>query len=125
MKDFSVEMTHHPGELARITNALSLHGVNIKSLAALTLGDHALLRFIPDDVAAARSALQESNIRFEEKELIVVMLENRAGEFTAVAAKLGEAGLNLESVYVVGLADDLIEVAVGVDNVKKAKKILE
>jgi len=125
MRDLVVQLTHRPGELASITNALSLQGVNIKSLAALTVGSQALLRLIPDDIESARSALRSANIRFEECELVTVTLENRAGELTGVAAKLADAGLNLNAIYVVGVADDLIELALAVDDVKKAKKALE
>jgi hypothetical protein len=125
MRDFVIHLSHRPGELASVTNALSFQGVNIKSLAAMTLGNEALLRLIPDNVEAARTALRDANIRFEEKELINVLLENRAGELTGVAAKLADAGLNLEAAYVVGLADDMIEIALAVDDVKKAKKLLE
>jgi len=125
MRDFVIQATHDPGELARITNALSLADVNIKSIAGLAIGNQALIRIIPDDVDADRSALREGNIRFEEHELVTVLLENRAGELTGVAAKLADAGLNLEAVYVVGLDGDLIELALAVDDAKKAKKILE
>ncbi len=125
MRDFVIHLSHRPGELASVANALSFQGVNIKSLAAMTLGNEALLRLIPDDVEAARTALRAENIRFEEKELVSVLLENRAGELTGVAAKLADAGLNLEAAYVVGLADDMIELAIAVDDVKKAKKLLE
>ena len=125
MKDFVFQLTHRPGELASITNALALQGVNIKSLAAMVLGTQAQLRLIPDDADAARNALRAGNIRFEEKEVVTVLLENRAGELTGVAGKLADAGLNLEAVYVVGLSDDLIELAIAVDDVKKAKKVLE
>ncbi len=125
MRDLVIQMTHRPGEMARVTNALSLQGVNIKSVAAMTFDNQAFLRLIPDDIMAARNALHESNIRFAECELVQVMLDNRAGELTAVLAKLAEAGLNLEAVYVVGLADELIELAIAVDNVKKAKRELE
>jgi hypothetical protein len=111
--------------LARVTNALSLYGVNIKSVAAMTVGDQALLRLIPDNVESARSALATNNIPFDENETAVVLLENRAGELTAVAAKLAEAGLNLEAIYVLGVSDDLIELAVVSDDAKKAKKVLE
>lgn len=124
MKDFVIHATHHPGELARVTNALSLGGVNIKSMAALAIGHQGLLRIIPDDMEAARGALNAGNIRFEEKELVTVLLENRAGEVTGVAAKLADAGLNLEGLYVVGLAGDMVELAIAVDDVKKAKKVL-
>jgi hypothetical protein len=125
MRDFVIHLSHRPGELASVANALSLQGVNIKSLAAMTLGNEALLRLIPDDVEAARTALRADNVRFEEKELVSVLLENRAGELTGVAAKLADAGLNLEAAYVVGLAGDMIELAIAVDDVKKAKKLLE
>ena len=124
MKEFVVELGHRPGELARVTNALSLVGVNLKSVAAMSCGDEAVMRLVPDDVDAARNILRERNIQFEESEVTTVLLENRAGELTAVAVKLSEAGLNLEAIYVVGLADDLIELAIIADDVKQAKKVL-
>ena len=125
MRDFVIHLTHRQGELAGVTNALSLQGVNIKSLAAINFDQQAVLRLIPDDVEAARSALEAANIRFEEHELVTVLLENRAGELTGVAAKLADAGVNLEAVYVIGVADDLIELAIAADDVKKAKKVLQ
>ena len=124
MRDFTINLTHRPGELADVANALSLKGVNIKSLAALNLGNQALMRLIPDDVDAARNALRDRNIRFEENEVISVLLENKAGELTGVASKLSEAGVNLEAIYLVGVAEDLIELAIAADDIKKAKKVL-
>jgi hypothetical protein len=125
MRDFVIPLTHRPGELATVTNALSLEGVNIRSLTAMSFGNQAVVRILPDDVETARSALRSANIRFEEKELVNVLLENRAGELTGVAGRLSDAGLNLEALYVIGLADDMIELAIAVDDVKKAKKVLE
>jgi hypothetical protein len=124
MRDIAITLSHRPGELADVTNALSLQGVNIKSLAAIHVEHQALLRLIPDDMEAARHALRAANIRFEEKELVTILLENRAGELTGVLAGLGEAGVNLDAVYVVGVADDLIELAFAADDVKKAKKVI-
>jgi len=125
MRDFVIPLTHRPGELATVTNALSLEGVNIRSVAAMSFGNQAVVRIIPDNAEAARTALRAANIRFEEKELVSVLLENRAGELTGVAGRLADAGLNLEAVYVIGLADDMIELAIAVDDVKKAKRVLE
>ena len=125
MKDFVIQLGHHPGEMARVTNALSLYGVNIRSIAAMTIGDQAVLHLIPDNTESARSALEAAHIPFEEKAMAIVLVENRAGELTAMAAKLAEAGVNLEAAFVVGVADDLIELAIVSDNVKKAKKVLE
>jgi len=91
----------------------------------MTIGTQGVIRLIADDIEAARSGLQESNIRFEESELASVMVENQAGELAVVADKLANAGLNLHAVYVIGLAGDLVELAVAVDDPKKAKKALE
>jgi len=88
MRDFSIPLTHRPGELGRVANALAKKRVNIKSVAGMTLGTQAAIRIIADDVDAARSALKEANIPFEESELATVLLENQAGELANVADKL-------------------------------------
>jgi hypothetical protein len=125
MRDFSIPLTHRPGELGRVASALAKKGVNIKSVAGMTLGTQAAIRIIADDVDAARSALKEANIPFEESELASVLLENQAGELANVADKLANAGLNLHAVYVIGLDGDLVELAIACNDVKKAKKALE
>jgi hypothetical protein len=125
MKELVVRLSHRPGELARVTNVLSPVGVNLKSVAAMVIGDQAMMRFIPDDVLNARHALDNAGIEYEEHEVVVVLLENKAGELTGVAAKLAEGGVNLLATYLLGVSDDLIELAVIADDVKKAKKLLE
>ncbi|MBI2824491.1 MAG: hypothetical protein HYX69_07390 [Planctomycetia bacterium] len=125
MRDFAIQLTHRAGELARVADALSRKNVNIKSLAGMVVGHQVLLRVIADDVEAARSALSDNNIRFEEAEVVTVVLENKAGELASIAQKLGDAGVNLQAIYLTGIEGDLVELAVISDDPKKAKKVLE
>jgi hypothetical protein len=125
MRDFAIHVTDRPGEIVRVANALSRKDVNIKSIAGMGIANQGVIRVIADDIDAARSALQEGNIRFEECDLVTVLLENKAGELADIAAKLANAGLNVHAVYVIGLEGDLVELAFAVDDAKKAKKILE
>ena len=125
MRDFTIPLTHRPGELGRVAGALAKKGVNLKSVTGMSLGNQAAVRLIADDVDAARSALKEANIPFEETELATILLENQAGELADVADKLNNAGLNLQAVYVIGLDGDLVELAIACNDVKKAKKALE
>jgi hypothetical protein len=125
MKDFSIQLTNKPGDLARVAEALGRRGVNIKAIAAMSIGGNAMTRILPDDVVVARSAFEAANIRFTESEVHLVLLENKAGILANVTDRLGDAGLNLEALYVTGVADGLVELAVVSDNPKKAKKILE
>ena len=125
MKDCSIQLTNHPGDLARVAQALGRRGVNIKSLAAIAAGGAAIAHILPDDIVVARSALEAANIRFTESEVHIVLLENKAGMVANVTSRLGDAGINLEALYVTGIADGLVELAIVSDNPKKAKKILE
>jgi hypothetical protein len=125
MRDLVLHLTHRPGELGRVANILGRAGTNIKSVAAMTFGNQGVVRIIPDDFDAARNALREANVRFEESELVTVLLENKAGELAEVADKFSNAGLNVQAAYVVGLESDLVDIAFAVDDVKKAKKLLE
>jgi hypothetical protein len=125
MRDCAIQLTNHPGDLARVAEALSRRGVNIKALAGLSIGGTAMARILPDDIAAARSAFEAANIRFTESEIHLVLLENKSGVLASVTNRLGDAGINLEAIYVTGIADDLVELAIATDNPKKAKKILE
>ena len=125
MKDLAIQLTHHPGDLARVAQALSRRSVNIKALAALTFDGQALVRILPDDVVAARAALEAGNIHFEEDEVHTVLIENKAGVLASVAERLGAEGVNLKAVYLTGISDDLVEIAFVSDNPKKVKKLLE
>ena len=125
MRDCSIHLTNKPGDLGRVAQALARRGVNIKALAALSMGGMAIARILPDDIVIARSAFEEANVRFTESEVHLVLLENRAGVVANLTDRLGEAGINLEAIYVTGVADDLVELAIVSDNPKKTKKILE
>lgn len=125
MRDFAVVVNHRPGELARVARALSRYGVNLKSVIGQVIDGQVQLRILPDDVDAARSAFEASDIRFEEHEVITVLLENRAGELAAIADRLAEVHVNVLAIYVTGLADNLVELAIVPDDVKRAKRVLE
>src|ERR1700693_969953 len=125
MRDCSIQLTNHAGDLARVAQALARRGVNIKALAGLTIGGVAMARILPDDIVVARSALEAANIRFTEGEVHLVLLENKAGVLANVTNQLGDAGINLDALYVTGVADDLVELAIVTDNPKKTKKILD
>jgi len=99
--------------------------VNIKALTAMSIGGVAVVRILPDDIVVARSAFEAASIRFTESEVHLVTLENKAGILANVTNRLGDEGINLEALYVTGVADDLVELAIVSDNPKKAKKILE
>lgn len=125
MRDCTITLTNKPGDLAHVAAALGRRGVNIKALAAMAVDGMAMTRILPDDIVTARSALAEANIRFTESEVHQVLLENEAGVLASLTNRLGDVGVNLEAIYVTGVADGLVELVIASDNPKKTKKVLE
>jgi len=124
MRDVSVSLTHRPGELARVARALSRYGLNLKSVAGLAIDGYVQIRLLPDEIEPARRALEASGIKFEESEVVTVLLENKAGELAEIAEKLADANVNLQALYVTGLEGNMVELAIVADDPKKAKRVL-
>ena len=124
MKEFRVTLSNRPGELARVASALARQEVSIKALAASATSNQVTLHLVGHDVEATRSALESANIAFQETEALLLLLEDKAGEIARISSMLADANVNLNAIYLAGRADDLVEVVVAVDDVKKAKKIL-
>jgi hypothetical protein len=124
MKEFRITMSNRPGELARVASALGRQGVSIKALAASASANQVTLHLVGHDVEATRAGFKSANIAFQEHEVLMVLLEDKAGEIARVASQLADGGVNLTAVYLAGRADDLVEVVLAPDDVKKAKKIL-
>jgi len=125
MKDFAVRLSDEPGELAHVATALSRYGVNIKAVAGLAIDGQVMIRIIADEPDPARAALERANIQFEESDVVTVLLENRAGELAAVTHKLAGAGVNLRALYLTGIEDDLVELAVVTNDAERARQVLE
>ena len=124
MTDFAIRLGHEPGELARVATVLSRYGVNVKSLAALSIDNTAAVHILPDDPEPARAALTQSSIPFEETEVLTVLLENRAGEVARLASRLAQEKVNLRAMYVTGVVDNLVELAIVADDAAKARDVL-
>src|SRR5437899_3305319 len=88
MRDIAIDVKLQPGELARIASALARQHVALRGGTLLAIGPRLVARFIPSDVDAARRALDGARVRFEEGEVVPVLLERRAGELAMLSTRL-------------------------------------
>ncbi len=124
MKEFRITLSNRPGELARVATALSRQGVSLKAVAATSSVNQVVVHLVGHDVEATRAGLKSANIPFQEQEVLILLLEDKAGEIARVSDQLSSSGVNIIAIYLAGRADDLVEVVIAVDDIKKAKKIL-
>jgi hypothetical protein len=125
MKEFRVTLGNRPGELARLAESLARKSVSIKAVASSANGGQTTLHVIGHDIEATRAGLEEMRAKYTEQEVISLLLEDKAGELARIANQLAGAGVNIDAIYLTGKAEDLVELAIAVDDVKKAKKVLE
>ena len=124
MKEFKIFIKHKPGELAKITEALASRAVNIKAIASEAMGEEAFLRVVTNDINTTIKALNEVGSKYIQNDLLTLTLIDRPGELSKIAKKLGKAKINIESIYILGQKDGKTEVALVVDNMKKASERL-
>ena len=98
--DLTVILEDRPGELARLGAATGQAGINIEGMCALTGEGKGFIHILVEDGPAAREALEEAGMGVaDEREVLVVDVENRPGTLGEVAQRLAEASVNIELVY--------------------------
>ena len=125
MKQFSIEIKNRVGELARVTEVLAESAINIVAIASESAGPRPMIHIVTGDDASARKALEKSGRDFKEQDILVIKVLDRPGELAKVARRLAREAVNVESIYIFGKVRGYTEFALAVDNLSKAKKVLE
>jgi hypothetical protein len=124
MQAFIVEARNKPGELARVTETITAHGVNIEAFC-LGHDGSAATAFLSHDEQGLRSALTTGGIKSKEVPVLTIWLENRPGTVAKTARRLADAGVNIEFLAPVDYAADRrATVAIGVDKIDVARNTL-
>lgn len=124
-QEFEVYVQNKPGDVAWIAEVLSKNSVNIRGISTDLGSSRPMVRVVTDDENSARSALKAAKLEFAEREIEVVALADRPGELAKVTKTLSKAGINIESLYILGSRGPTVEeIAITVDNVGRAKEVL-
>ena len=110
MHAFMIELADKPGALADVAEAIAAKGVNIVSVSGSTCGDMGRIAVATDDNANTRAALSDLGVTFEQKEITATGLPNKPGALGKAARQLASKGVNIESVMLLGMRGDDIEV---------------
>jgi len=121
MTEFTVHVANRPGMLAALTEKLSSAGINIEALAAFGVDRDAQVRIIVDDAATTRSILGLADIRFEEREVLITMLNPNPGSLASIARRLADAEVNIDAMYLLRSSAEGWEFAVAVDDPDRAR----
>jgi hypothetical protein len=124
MQAFIAEASNKPGEFARHAEAIAKKGVNLSGVVCLGLGDRGGGAFMSADESGLRTALNEAGFAFREVPIVTIGIEDKPGTVAAAARTLADAGVNIDLMTGVGMTDNKVILAIGVDKVDEAKRAL-
>lgn len=105
-----------PGINAAIGEALGRAGINIEG--TFGSGKHREIHVLVEDAESARRAIEEAGFQVsDERDVLVLDIEDRPGAWGEIARRLADQGVNIDFDY---LATGN-RVVVGVDDLEKAR----
>jgi len=97
--ELTIRLEDRPGTLGKVCHALAEHKVNMVAFQAARAEGSGLVRFVVDNTATARKALDNEGVDYQETEVAQVKCPSRPGELARVASRLGEADININYAY--------------------------
>lgn len=123
MHAFILETVNRPGEFARQAQAIATRDINVAAIA-LGLGAKGWSAFLARDEPGVRSALSTAGLTYHEVPVLTIALEDKPGTAAKTAKKLADAGVNIELFAPVEYTDGKATIAIGVDKVEDARRVL-
>jgi hypothetical protein len=123
--DLTVILRDTPGELARLGEVTGAAGVNIRGLAAFTGEGRGVIHVLVDDavVARAREELERAGIGLaDERDVLVVDIDDRPGSLGELARELSEANVNIDLAYTTFGG---VKLVIATDDLENARAALE
>jgi hypothetical protein len=121
---FTVRVKNEPGALARLAARLGEHGIDIRTLAVGAVGSYGCAVLTTSNDAAAREVLRHARYQYVEGEPLTVGVEDRPGALAQLTGRLGEAGVNITGLMLLGRHQGKAELAITVDAVETARRVL-
>jgi hypothetical protein len=125
MKQFTIFIENKIGELAKLSEAIGRSGVNIKTIVSESSNANPFIKLVTSDIKTTEKALKGKGFVYEIREVLSVEMIDRPGELAKIAKILARKRINVESLYIIGHKNGMTEVALVVDDIKKARAVLE
>jgi hypothetical protein len=98
----TVVLTDEPGQLAKLGGLTGAAGVNIGGMCAFTGEGRGIINLLiaDADVDRAVAALREAGMGVaDQRQVLVIDIEDRPGTLGELARELADAGVNIELLY--------------------------
>lgn len=119
-----MELPDRPGELGKLAAILGDAAINIDAMSANSGGGRSYMSLLVDEPTKARQLLEKAGYTCSSRTVLVVRVPDEPGALAGLARKLGGAGVDIQSVVHLETMGDHVQLAIGVDNLDKARSLV-
>lgn len=112
------------GVIADITGALAGAGINVESLNTESVGSRGAIILTVDQYDHALYVLNQAGFKAVGDDSLVIRLPDQPGELAAVADRLKQAGVNIQSMHILGRQDGHAMIALTTNNSPEARQAI-
>ncbi len=120
-----VVVSHEPGGLALVTEALGLAEINIETIDGRLAGEYGVISLSTSDDDGALHALLKADLRAVTTDAVVFHLPDQPGALARVAELFGQHRLNVRTIHIVHRLAGHAIVAVSTDDDALARSLLD
>lgn len=125
VKQLSVFLENKEGRLAEVTKTIADCGVNIRAMSVADTADFGIVRFIVNDPAAAKKALEGAEFTVMVKDVLAIAVSDEPGALSKALMCLQKAGIVIEYLYAfIGKCEGKALVILKVSDNEKAIKAM-
>ena len=121
--EISMELPDAPGSLAMVTEALAEANINIETICAIG-GVAPNVALVTEQVPQTKALLDELGIAYTVSELLKMVMPDQPGVLAQFSRRLADAGVNINSIYILSRYRGDTELVFSVDDVEKARLTL-
>jgi hypothetical protein len=98
-RQITVALENEPGQLARVSELLATHQINIEAISILDSIEQGVIRLLVSDPPTCLKLLREKGFYVIEGEVVVLDVQDRVGKLAQICGDLAKARINIDYVY--------------------------
>lgn len=117
-KDLTIILEDRPAQLALLGETLGKANINMAAACGFNIGVKGEIHILVENAEKTKSVLEKAGIPVkDERDVLVMGITNRPGEFGRVTRKIADADVNIDLCYLTASN----QIVFGVDNIDRAR----
>lgn len=125
LRQYSVFLPNRPGVLSKFLTLFKDNNVNIAGISSEISDDSGVVRIVLEGGDKLNNILAAAGHTTIETQILSVELPDKPGQLQRISEILGEAGVNMSTIYGTAIHGGKTRLLLTTNNTQRAKEVLE